>query len=60
MDRPASIALYVAVMAAVIVGVDVAFLRNHAWERLAANVGLVLVFALLYLAFRGRPWPPWR
>jgi uncharacterized membrane protein len=42
--RPAAGALYVVAMAAVVVGVDVLFFRAHFWERLAANVGIVLVF----------------
>ena len=44
-------ALYVAVMAAVIVGVDVLFFRNRFWERLTVNVGLVLVFVGFYFRF---------
>jgi hypothetical protein len=32
------------------VGVDVLFFRHHVWERLIANVGIVLVFAALYLS----------
>lgn len=44
-------ALYVLVMVAVVVGVDVAFLRNTPWRRLAVNVGIVLVFGLVYFAF---------
>ena len=38
-------------MAAVIVGVDLAFFRNRFWERLMVNVGIVLVFAAFYLRF---------
>lgn len=45
------IAVFVAVMIAVIVGVDVFFFRNHFWERLVVNVGIVLVFAAFYLRF---------
>jgi len=37
-------------MVAVIVGVDVAF-RNRFWERLAANIRAVLVFAAFYFRF---------
>lgn len=48
-------ALYVVVMIAVIVGVDVAFFRNRFLERLIANVGIVLVFLAFYLRFLGRP-----
>ena len=52
--------LYVAAMAAVIVGVDVAFFRHHLWPRLAVNVGIVLVFVAYYFRFVGRPWSPWK
>jgi hypothetical protein len=38
-------------MAALIVGVDFAFFRNRFWERLAANIGIVLVFAAFYFRF---------
>jgi len=47
--------LYAVVMAAVIVGVDVAFFRNRFWERLIANIGVVLVFAAFYLRFLRHP-----
>jgi hypothetical protein len=46
--------LYVVVMAGVIVGIDVAFFRNRFWERLACNVGIVLVFAAFYFRFLRR------
>jgi hypothetical protein len=45
MGRQVVLALYLVGMAAVIVGVDVAFFRGRFWERLVANVGIVLVFA---------------
>ena len=48
-------ALYSVVMIAVIVGVDVAFFRNRFWERLLANIGIVLVFAAFYLRFFRHP-----
>jgi hypothetical protein len=51
MGRPAAGALYGAAMVAVVVGVDVLFFRSHIWERLAANVGIVLVFAAFYFRF---------
>jgi hypothetical protein len=54
MTRNGAIALYVAVMIAVIVSVDVLFLRNLFWERLAANVAIVLVFAAFYFLFLQR------
>ncbi|MEW1952380.1 hypothetical protein [Terrabacter sp. NPDC080008] len=43
--------LYGVVMVAVVVTVDVLFFRDHGWERLMANVGIVLVFGAFYLRF---------
>ena len=55
MGRQVTRALYVAAMVAVIVGVDFAFFRNRFWERLAANIGVVLAFAAFYWRFLRRP-----
>lgn len=41
----------VVVLVAVVVGVDVLFFRDHFWERLMVNVGIVLVFAAFGLRF---------
>ena len=43
--------LYVVAMAAAVVAVDVLLFRGHVWERLAANVGIVLVFGAFYFRF---------
>ena len=48
-------ALYVVVMIAVVVGVDLLFFRNRFWERLAANIGIVLVFVAFYFRFLENP-----
>lgn len=54
MLRSAGVALYVLVMIAVVVSVDILFLRHHFTERLIVNVGIVLVFgAVGFLIFRG-------
>lgn len=42
---------YVVAMIALIVTVDALIFRNHLWERLMVNVGIVLVFAAFYLRF---------
>ena len=55
MGRQAAILIYGVAMAAVIVGVDFAFFRNRFWERLAVNVGIVLVFGAFYFRFLRRP-----
>lgn len=53
MGRQIAIVLYVAAMAALIIGLDVAFFKDRFWERLMLNVGIVLVFAAFYLKFVG-------
>jgi len=50
MNKPVAV-LYVLTMVAVIVGVDILFFRNHFSERLASNIGIVLVFGAIYWRF---------
>jgi len=47
--------LYLLLMVALIVAVDLLFFRNRFWERLAVNVGIVLAFAAFYFRFLKRP-----
>ena len=54
MGRRAGVVLYVLALVAVVVAVDILFFRNHAWERLAANVGIVLLFGAFYFRFLKR------
>lgn len=54
MGRRLAIALTVAAMVCVVVAADVLFFRDHPWERLAANIGIVLVFAALSFRFLRR------
>jgi hypothetical protein len=42
-------------MAAAIVAVDLLFFRHRFWERLAANIGIVLVFGAFYFRFLNHP-----
>jgi hypothetical protein len=53
--RQAAIVLYVLALVAVVVGVDVLFFRHYLWPRLIVNVGIVLVWAAVYLRFLKRP-----
>jgi hypothetical protein len=55
MGRQAAVVLYVLAMVAVVVAVDVLFFRNRFWPRLISNVGVVMVFATVYLRFLKRP-----
>jgi len=55
MGRKATVVLYVVLMAASVVAVDVLFFRNQFWERLLVNIGIVLVFAAFYWRFLKRP-----
>jgi hypothetical protein len=54
MGKQATVVLYVLALVAIVVGVDVLFFRHRFWERLMANVGIVLVFAAFYLTFQTR------
>ena len=54
MGRRAAVVLYVLAMVAVVVGVDVLFLRHQLWERLIVNVAIVVVFAAFYFRFLKR------
>lgn len=55
MGKQMAVVLYLVAMVAVIVGVDVLFFRNRLWERLAVNIGIVLVFVAFYFRFLKRP-----
>ncbi len=54
MGRTATGVLYVLAMVAVVVSVDILFFRHHFSERLAVNIGIVLVFAAFYFRFLRR------
>ena len=47
--------LSVVAMVALIVGLDVTLFKDRFWERLAVNVGIVLVFAAFYFRFLRHP-----
>ena len=55
MTRNMSVVLYVLVLIAVVVSVDLSFFRNRFWERLMVNVGIVLIFSAFYLRFLKNP-----
>ena len=51
MPRNIYVVLYILVLIAVVVSVDLLFFKNRFWERLIVNIGFVLVFAAFYLRF---------
>ncbi len=53
MSRTLSIVLFVAALSTVVVGVDILFFRDHPWQRLLVNIGIVMVFAAFYWRFTG-------
>ena len=55
MKRNMSVVLYIVVMIVVVVSVDLLFFRNLVWERLASNIGIVLVFVAFYFRFQMKP-----
>jgi hypothetical protein len=56
LSKPAVTVLDAMVLVAVIVGIDLLFFREKTWtwERLSANVGIVVVVGALYFRFVGR------
>ena len=57
MTRNLFAAIYIGSIIAIIIGVDLLFFRQRIWiwERLAANVGIVLVFMAFYFRFMRNP-----
>ena len=55
MTKNMSVFLYIVVLIAVVVSVDLLFFKNRFWERLIVNIGIVLVFAAFYLRFLKNP-----
>ncbi len=55
MERPATVMLYVALLVVAIVAVDFLFFRNRVSERLAANIGIALLFGACYVRFVRHP-----
>jgi hypothetical protein len=53
MRRPVTVVLYVVLLAASVVVVDVLFFRHRFWERLLVHIGIVVVFAVVFAAFSG-------
>lgn len=47
--------LYLLLMAAVIITVDLLFFKDRFWERVTVNVGLVLIFIAFYFRFLKEP-----
>jgi hypothetical protein len=53
--RQLAVVLYLLAMVAIVVGVDVLFLKDHFTARLIVNVAIVLVFVAGYFVFFRRP-----
>jgi hypothetical protein len=51
MTKNLSVVLYVLVLVATIVSVDLLFFRDRFWERLIVNITIVAVDAVFYLLF---------
>lgn len=48
MKQDLIITAYLVIMGGLIITVDVLFLRDQFWARLATNISIVAVFALIY------------
>lgn len=54
MEKNVTLVIFILLMVAVVVSVDVLFFRHQFRERLMANVGIVLIFLAFYLRFLQR------
>jgi hypothetical protein len=54
MGRQPILVVYVLLLVATVVAVDFLFFKNRFWERLAVNVGIVLVYGAFYFRFLNR------
>jgi hypothetical protein len=52
--RQVAVALYALALITVVVSADILFFRHHFTERLIANIGIVLVFAVVGFLIFGR------
>jgi uncharacterized membrane protein len=55
MTRNIYAVLFALIMIAVVISVDLLFFKNRFWERLIANIGIVLLFVAFYLRFLKNP-----
>jgi uncharacterized membrane protein len=55
MSRNIYAVLFALIMIIIVVSVDLLFFKNRFWERLIANIGIVLVFLAFYLRFLKNP-----
>jgi len=55
MTKSMFVVLYIVALIAVVVSLDLLFFKNRFWERLIANIGIVMVFAAFYLRFLKNP-----
>lgn len=51
MSKNVVIVTYVLAMVVTVVTVDILFFRYRFWERLAVNIGIVLIYIAFYFAF---------
>jgi hypothetical protein len=55
MGSHAPAVLFTLLLIVAVIAVDFLFFRNHFWERLTVNIGIVLIFAAFYVRFFRRP-----
>ena len=55
MTKNIHVVLFVLIMIAVVVSVDLLFFKNLFWYRLLANIAIVLAFLAFYLMFLKKP-----
>ena len=55
MRRQMTTVPYILLLIVVVIAVDILFFKGRFWERLAANIGIVLVFLAFYFRYLKHP-----
>jgi hypothetical protein len=55
MKKNLFVVLYIVVLIAVVVSVDILFFRDRFWERLIVNISIVFVDLAFYMRFLRKP-----
>lgn len=55
MRRQMTTVPYILLLIVVVIAVDILFFKGRFWERLAANIGIVMVFLAFYFRYLKHP-----
>jgi len=51
MNKNILVMIYIIAMVVTVTTIDIVFFRHRFWERLFANIGIIMIYVAFYLAF---------